>query len=62
MQAQELQYIPPGQRDPFTVFYKYADSNLTLYNRYAQKYFLVKLSPAYVIARNFKQNKPQGWN
>jgi hypothetical protein len=39
----KLQWIPVGQRNPFTVFYKYANQDIILFNRYANKYNLEKL-------------------
>jgi len=46
----KLQWIPVGpQRNPNTVFFKYANRNIILYNRYANKYHLEKLSPNYGV-------------
>jgi len=39
----KLQWIPVGQRNPYTVFYKYANQDIILFNRYANKYNLEKL-------------------
>jgi len=45
----KLQWIPVGQRNLNTVFYKYANQNIILYNRYANKYNLEKLPANYPL-------------
>ena len=35
--------VPVNQRNPYTIWYKYAKKNLSLYNRIAAKYHIVRL-------------------
>jgi hypothetical protein len=36
--------VPPKQRNPFTIWYKYANRNLTIYNAIAFKYNMQRLT------------------
>ena len=35
--------VPPKQRNPYTIWYKYANQNLNLYNEIAIKYNMARL-------------------
>jgi len=35
--------VPAGQRNPYTIWYNYADQNLYLYNQIARKYHMARL-------------------
>jgi hypothetical protein len=35
--------VPVGQRNPYTIWYNYADQNLYLYNQIARKYHMARL-------------------
>ena len=36
-------YIPENQRNPYTIWYKYANQNLAKFNRIAFKYNMARL-------------------
>ena len=62
MTHQAIPNIPLHHLNVFTVFYKYCNKNVTLYNRTAAHYNLIKLPAAYVANRSRLQNQAQGWN
>lgn len=35
--------VPPNKRNPYTIWYKYANQNLNLYNLIAMKYNMARL-------------------
>ena len=37
--------IPPNQRNPYTIWYKYAKKNLNTFNRITIKYNMERLQP-----------------
>jgi len=37
------QDVPPQDRNPYTIWYKYAHQNLNLYNKIARKYNMARL-------------------
>lgn len=39
-----MPYIPPAQRNVYTIWYKYANQNLQQYNRIAIKYNMARLT------------------
>jgi hypothetical protein len=38
-----IPYIPPAQRNPYTIWYTYANQNLNTYNRIAATYHMERL-------------------
>lgn len=41
--------VPPQDRNPYTIWYKYAHQNLNLYNKIAKKYNMARLQyPLYI--------------
>lgn len=46
-------YIPPSQRNPYTIWYVYAQGDLNTYNRIASKYHMERLQfPLNIIPSN----------
>jgi hypothetical protein len=38
-----IPYIPPQERNPYTIWYKYANQNLNYYNHIVMKYNMARL-------------------
>ncbi len=46
-------WIPPNQRNPYTVWYKYAQQNVNTYNLLAMKYNINRLQPPPNVKHQF---------